>query len=106
MGTPSYIVEGLGNEDSFMSCSHGAGRCLGRNEACRRLSVEECDQAMKGIVFDGWGAYRRRGKGKKEKLKDLSEAPLAYKNIENVIASELDLIKPVVKLRPLGVVKG
>jgi len=108
MGTASYIVSGLGNPESFMSCSHGAGRRMGRQEACRRLSKDDCDQAMQGIVFDGWKAARNRfGRGPaKAGLYDLEEAPGAYKDIEEVIAAELDLATPVVKLRPLGVVKG
>jgi tRNA-splicing ligase RtcB len=107
MGTPSYIVEGLGNEDSFESCSHGAGRKMGRMQACRNLTKEECDEAMEGIVFDRWSKLKKFGKIKKGKnLFDLGESPLAYKNIDEVIESELDLIKPIVKLKPLGVVKG
>ncbi len=103
MGTPSYIVEGLGNPDSFMSCSHGAGRVMGRMQATRELSPEACDQAMQGIVYDRWNMVRR---GKVKGMHDLGEAPQAYKNIEEVIASELDLIKPLHKLRPIGVIKG
>jgi tRNA-splicing ligase RtcB len=99
MGTASYIVEGLGNRDSFNSCSHGAGRRMGRNDASNILTVEECDEAMDCIIFDGWGTNR---KGQT----DLGEAPQAYKDIEDVIESELDLIKPLVKLKPLAVVKG
>jgi tRNA-splicing ligase RtcB len=107
MGTSSYIVEGLGNAESFYSCSHGAGRKMGRMEACRSLTKEECDEAMEGIVFDRWSRLRRFGRIKKgSNLFDLAESPLAYKNIDEVIQSELDLIKPLVKLRPLGVVKG
>lgn len=107
MGTPSYIVQGLGAADSFMSCSHGAGRILGRGEASRNLTIEDCDAAMSGIVFDRWSKFNGRHKKKHDKPRyDLSEAPLAYKNIEDVIASELDLITPLVKLRPIGVVKG
>jgi len=103
MGTPSYIVYGLGNAESFRSCSHGAGRRMGRKEACRTLSLAECQQMMGDVVFDGF----RRLKGKKEQaLYDLEEAPLAYKNIDEVISQELDLIKPRVKLYPLGVLKG
>ena len=98
MGTSSYIVEGLGNPDSFNSCSHGAGRVMGRNDASRSLSKSDCDNDMDGIVFGGWGTDR---KGRI----DLSEAPQAYKDIDAVIEAELDLIKPLVKLRPLGVVK-
>jgi len=107
MGTFSYIVRGLGNPDSFASCSHGAGRRMGRKEADRRLSVEECDRAMAGIVFDRWhraGGHGRRG-GRGGAL-DLSEAPQAYKDIDTVIANQRDLVEPVVKLRPLGVIKG
>lgn len=103
MGTPSYIVEGLGHPDAFMSCSHGAGRVMGRMQASRTLTPEICDQAMSGIVFDRWNKIRR---GKEKGNFDLGEAPQAYKDIDAVIASELDLIRPVVKLRPLAVVKG
>lgn len=103
MGTPSYIVQGLGNPESFMSCSHGAGRVMGRKEASRSLTPAECDKAMGDVVFERWNKIRR-GKGQGEY--DLGEAPQAYKNIEDVIQSELDLIRPVVKLYPLAVVKG
>ncbi len=99
MGTPSYIVEGLGNPDSFNSCSHGAGRAMGRRDASRTLLEEDCEKAMEGIVFGGWGTDRKGNV-------DLGEAPQAYKDIDAVIEAELDLIKPLVKLRPLGVVKG
>lgn len=99
MGTPSYIVAGLGCAESFMSASHGAGRRMSRNEADRTISEAEADRSMGGVVFGRWSRDR------KGRL-DLSECPLAYKNIEEVIGSELDLIKPLVKLRPLGVMKG
>jgi tRNA-splicing ligase RtcB len=103
MGTPSYIVRGLGNPESFMSCSHGAGRVMGRKEASRSLTPEACDEAMRGIVFDRWNKIRR---GREKGRYDLGEAPQAYKNIHDVITAELDLIQPMVKLRPLAVVKG
>lgn len=93
MGTPSYIVEGLGNPESFMSCSHGAGRVIGRKQANRVFTEEMANKAMEGIVFKGW-------KG------DYSEAPMAYKDIEEVMNNQKDLIKPLVKLSPLGVMKG
>ncbi|MCF7847821.1 MAG: RtcB family protein [Kiritimatiellales bacterium] len=105
MGTASYIVKGLGNPESFESCSHGAGRVMGRMAASRALLKEECDQAMEGIVFGGWHSFRGGGK-KMQGLLDLSEAPQAYKNIEDVISAESDLAEPVLKLRPLGVLKG
>jgi len=100
MGTPSYIVKGLGNTDSFMSCSHGAGRVMSRTRASKELTLEKCNQAMGNVVYDRW--HRK----KKSNLYDFGESPLAYKDIETVIKSELDLITPVVKLRPLGVIKG
>ncbi|CAB1057365.1 RNA-2',3'-PO4:RNA-5'-OH ligase [Olavius sp. associated proteobacterium Delta 1] len=103
MGTSSYIVKGLGNIESFMSCSHGAGRVMGRMQATRTLTPEECDKAMDGIVYDRWGKVKR---GKTKGMYDLSEAPQAYKNIDEVIEAEQDLIQPIVKLKPLGVVKG
>jgi len=106
MGTPSYIVRGLGNSESFMSCSHGAGRIMGRAEASRSLTVDECNEAMKGIVCDRWNIIRKKRKGNTVENYDLSEAPQAYKDIDKVIESELDLIEPIVKLYPLGVLKG
>lgn len=99
MGSPSYIVRGKGNPDSFESCSHGAGRRLGRNQANRTLTIEEADRAMRGIVFGRWSRDR---KGRP----DLSEAPQAYKDIDEVIAAQDDLVEVVTKLRPLAVIKG
>lgn len=99
MGTASYIVRGLGNPESFESCSHGAGRKMGRGEFSRTHTVEECNREMEGIVFGGWN------KGRKGQP-DLSEAPSAYKDIDEVMAAQADLVEPVVALRPLGVMKG
>ena len=104
MGTASYIVRGLGNPASFMSCSHGAGRRMSRTVACNTLTAAECDEAMKGIVCDRWHPVTRYGKGKK--VLDLSEAPQAYKDIEDVIAAEKDLVEIQVRLTPLAVIKG
>ena len=108
MGTSSYIVKGRGNPESFMSCSHGAGRKMARTTECKTLSIKECDKAMEGIVFDRWGKFKKRRRANKNEkdLWDLSEAPLAYKDIDEVIQAELDLIEPMVKLAPLGVLKG
>jgi tRNA-splicing ligase RtcB len=99
IGTSSYIVRGLGNQESFNSCSHGAGRRMGRKEASRTLTREECDEAMKGVVFGRWSNDRAGNL-------DLGEAPQAYKDIDEVIKAELDLIEPIVRLKPLGVIKG
>mgnify|MGYP000865793545 FL=1 len=95
-GTKSYIVEGLGNPESFSSCSHGAGRIMGRNEAIRVLSLEDEVKKLdkKGIVHSI------------KSQKDLDEAPSAYKNIVQVMMNQEDLVEIKVELSPLAVVKG
>lgn len=103
MGTSSYVVKGLGNRDSFMSCSHGAGRRMSRTEACLQLKEEDCIKAMEGIYFDGFGTV---GRGRAKGQVDLSEAPGAYKDIEEVINNQRDLVEPWIKLSPLAVKKG
>jgi len=99
MGTASYIIRGKGNKDSFMSCSHGAGRVMSRTQASNTLTEEECNYAMRNIYFNGWGKNR---KGQK----DFGEAPQAYKDIHEVIDSQVDLVDIVEKLHPIGVLKG
>jgi len=94
MGSTSYIIEGLGNEESFSSCSHGAGRKMGRNEAIRSLNLEEEQKKMEGIIH---GLRTKR---------DLEEAPSAYKNIDEVMENQKDLVKIKVSLKPLAVIKG
>lgn len=94
MGTSSYIVEGLGNEESFQSCSHGAGRRMGRGEATRTLNLEDEQKKMGGIIH----GLRTN--------KELDEAPGAYKDIDAVMENQKDLVKIVTKLTPLGVIKG
>lgn len=106
MGTSSYIVRGLGSTDSYFSCSHGAGRAMGRNDASRRLTKEDCDKAMEGIVFDGFGKAKGKKTQKEGILYDLGEAPAAYKDIDRVMKAQADLVEPVVRLVPLGVLKG
>lgn len=105
MGTASYIVRGLGNPESFMSCSHGAGRKMSRIAVSTKLTVEECDIAMKGIVCEPWQPFHLYGRIGKGKM-DLSEAPQAYKDIESVIDAERDLVEPMVRLVPLASLKG
>ena len=87
-----------------MSCSHGAGRRMSRTAACRELTVAQCDAAMEGIVCERWKPWRKFGK--KWDCMDLSEAPQAYKAIDEVIAAEADLVEPLVRLTPLAVLKG
>lgn len=95
-GTCSYIVEGLGNPDSFMSSSHGAGRLMSRSQAIKTLNLEDEIQKLesKGIVH----AIRSQ--------RDLDEASSAYKDIDQVIALETDLVKVITKLEPIAVIKG
>ena len=95
-GTCSYIVEGLGNESSLCSCSHGAGRKMSRMKAKQTLTVEEEAKRLNdlGIVH----SIRN--------IDDLDEAPSAYKAIDVVMEEQKDLVKILVKLSPLGVVKG
>lgn len=95
-GSKSYIVEGKGNEESFKSCSHGAGRRMGRMQARRELDFE----AERKKLDDMGVIHSIRGKG------DLDEAPSAYKDIDTVIANQEDLIKVIVELTPLAVIKS
>ena len=95
-GTASYIVEGLGNPDSFCSCSHGAGRVLSRKAAIKTLDMntEVRNLEEKGIIH----AIRCQD--------DMQEASGAYKDIDTVIANESDLVKVKTKLLPIAVIKG
>ena len=95
-GSKSYIVRGLGNPESFRSCSHGAGRLMGRKEAQRRLDLEEEKLRLdrQGIIH----ALRSS--------RDLDEAAGAYKDIGKVIGAQSDLVEVVVELTPLAVIKG
>lgn len=93
-GTSSYIVEGLGNALSFESCSHGAGRTMGRKHAKEILDLET-EQAKMGNII-----HSMNGKN------SLDEAPGAYKNIDVVMHHQRDLVKIVTELTPLAVVKG
>jgi len=95
-GTKSYIVQGKGNPESFQSCSHGAGRSMGRKQAQRELNLEEEIAKLndKGIVH----SIRQ--------TKDLDEAPGAYKDINVVMENQNDLVEIMVELNPLAVIKG
>jgi tRNA-splicing ligase RtcB len=95
-GTASYTVRGLGNPQSFMSCSHGAGRVMGRKQATRELDLDE----QMAILDDQGIVHGIRS------AKDLDEAPGAYKDIETVMENQRDLVEIVTKLKPIAVVKG
>ncbi len=93
MGARSYIVRGKGNPESFMSCSHGAGRAMSRGEAKRRFSVEDHVKATAGV----------------ECRKDadvIDETPMAYKPIDAVMEAQKDLVEIVHTLRQVVCVKG
>jgi tRNA-splicing ligase RtcB len=95
-GTKSYITLGLGNEDSFTSCSHGAGRALGRKKAIATLDLREQINLMdsRGVIHSIKDA------------KDLDEAPGAYKNIDEVMKNQNDLVEIITELSPIAVIKG
>ena len=97
MGSYSYVVMGLGNEESFYSSSHGAGRRYSRKGAMEAFSCEEVilDLKANDIVL---------GKTKKSDIAE--ESRFAYKDIDEVMANQSDLVKPVKRLRTIGVVKG
>jgi len=95
-GTKSYIVKGLGNPESFNSCSHGAGRTMSRSQAKEDLDLEE----QKKIMTDQGIIHGIRNVG------DLDEAPGSYKNIDIVMENQKDLVEILVELTPLAVIKG
>jgi tRNA-splicing ligase RtcB len=93
MGARSYIVRGKGNQESFCSCSHGAGRAMSRGEAKRRFTIEDHEKATAGI----------------ECRKDadvIDETPMAYKPIDRVMAAQADLVEVVHELRQVVCIKG
>jgi tRNA-splicing ligase RtcB len=95
-GTKSYIVEGLGNPESFTSCSHGAGRVMGRKAAIRDLDLEEEKSKLDALGI----LHSIRNKN------DLEEAASCYKDITQVMALQSDLVKIKTELSPLAVIKG
>lgn len=93
MGACSYIVRGLGNPDSFHSCSHGAGRAMSRSEAKRRFTVDDHKKATADV----------------ECRKDatvVDETPAAYKPIDAVMEAQKDLVEIVYRLKQVVCVKG
>ncbi len=95
-GSQSYIVKGLGNPESFNSCSHGAGRLMSRKKAKEKLSLEEEVKKLDDLgVIHG---LRTVG--------ELDEAPGSYKDIVEVMKNQDDLVEITTVLTPLAVVKG
>jgi tRNA-splicing ligase RtcB len=93
MGAKSFIVRGLGNPESFDSCSHGAGRRLSRGAARARYSVQDLARQTAGV----------------ECRKDadvIDEIPEAYKDIDQVMANQSDLVEILYTLKQVLCVKG
>lgn len=93
MGTRSFVVRGLGNEESMTSASHGAGRSMSRGEARRRFKVEDLRAQTRGVEC-------RKDAGV------LDEIPGAYKDIDRVMALQRDLVEVVAELKQVLTVKG
>ncbi len=97
MGTASYVGGGLGNVLSFETCQHGAGRARSRGATRRQVSLADMEAQMQGagvtLVTPDPSAVT-------------DESSFAYKDIEQVMVDSADLVAPIRRLRPLGVVKG
>ena len=93
MGARSFVVRGLGNPDSFESCSHGVGRRMSRSEAKSKLTIADLKRETHGIEC-------RKDAGV------LDEAPSAYKDVRAVMAAQHDLVRIVHTLRQVVCIKG
>jgi tRNA-splicing ligase RtcB len=93
MGQKSYIVRGKGNPDSFNSCSHGAGRKMSRTAAKKEFTVEDLKSQTEGVEC-------RKDAGV------LDEIPSSYKNLDDVMAAQSDLVEIVHTLKAILTVKG
>jgi tRNA-splicing ligase RtcB len=93
MGAKSFIVKGKGNLESFCSCSHGAGRSMSRNEAKRRYTLEDQIQATEGVEC-------------RKDSEVIDEIPMAYKNIQDVMDSQADLVDIIYTLKQVLCIKG
>jgi tRNA-splicing ligase RtcB (3'-phosphate/5'-hydroxy nucleic acid ligase) len=93
MGTKSYIVRGKGNKESFCSCSHGAGRRMSRTQAKRQFNRRDLEQQTQGVECRKDGGV-------------IDEIPAAYKDIDDVMANQADLVEVVHTLKQVICVKG
>lgn len=105
MGTASYIGEGLGPVESFNTCSHGAGRAMGRKAANRMMAGkhEQAQEIMEHVVF---GVREGDYDELPYVIDERGEKKRVYKDIDAVMEAQADLVKPLYRLRPLTVVKG
>jgi tRNA-splicing ligase RtcB (3'-phosphate/5'-hydroxy nucleic acid ligase) len=107
MGTSSYIVQGKANPDSFHSCSHGAGRLMSRTKARGKINYKTGEIKSEGVLNvddfqkDMEGVYTRS-----INKRHLDEAPRAYKNIDEVMDHQKDLVNIVYELKPIFNMKG
>lgn len=95
MGTATYLAEGQGEPRAFCSCSHGAGRVMSRTEARNTIRPQQLEAQLRKVVFD-----RRKAKVLVE------EAPSAYRDIREVLEDQAELVTPLLRMEPLGVLKG
>ena len=93
MGARSFIVRGKGEAESFCTCSHGAGRAMSRAEAKRRFTLEDHARATEGVEC-------------RKDAEVIDETPMAYKDIDAVMAAQADLVEIVHTLRQVVCVKG
>jgi tRNA-splicing ligase RtcB len=93
MGARSYIVRGLGNPESFESCSHGAGRLMSRTKAKKMYTVQDQVRATEGVEC-------------RKDANVIDEIPMAYKDIDAVMAAQRDLVEVVHTLKQVVCVKG
>jgi tRNA-splicing ligase RtcB (3'-phosphate/5'-hydroxy nucleic acid ligase) len=93
MGARSFIVRGLGNPESFHSCSHGAGRAMSRGEARRRFNADDLARETAGVEC-------------RKDAEVIDEIPSAYKDIQVVMDNQSDLVEIVAELKQVLCVKG
>lgn len=96
MGTSTFVVEGLGNADSYESCSHGAGRKFSRTAARKKFTATDLKKAMEGVT--SWQS--------KDASDLVDEIPAAYKDIHAVMADQTDLVQVVAELKQIANYKG
>jgi tRNA-splicing ligase RtcB len=94
MGAKSYIVTGTNDAESMNSCSHGAGRALGRKNAKATLKIEDFQKDMEGVISHDISNA------------NLDESPRAYKNIDQVMTNQTDLVNIVKILTPVANIKA
>jgi len=93
MGAKSFIVSGLGNPESFESCSHGAGRAYSRTQARKQFTIQDHQKATEGIEC-------------RKDAQVIDETPAAYKDIDQVMKAQADLVEAIHTLKQVIVVKG